>query len=64
MQVGARSLAVDRDRFTMAYCIVSLTHDEIVAEGSGVVVSFDYRTRQRTDLPDSVRQGIDTAEGR
>jgi acyl-CoA thioester hydrolase len=55
---------VDRDRFTMAYCIVSLTHDEIVAEGSGVVVSFDYRTRQRTDLPESVRQGIDTAEGR
>ncbi len=64
VQVGARSLAVDRDRFTMAYCIVSLTHDEIVAEGSGVVVSFDYRTRQRTDLPESVRQGIDTAEGR
>jgi acyl-CoA thioester hydrolase len=64
VQVGGRAVSTDRDRFTMSYCAVSLTHDEIVAEGSGVVVSFDYRTRQRTDLPDSVREGIEKTEGR
>jgi acyl-CoA thioester hydrolase len=64
IQVGTRAAAVDRDRFTMAYLVVSLAHEDVVAEGSGIVVSFDYEARQKVPLPDSVREGIASVETR
>jgi acyl-CoA thioester hydrolase len=64
IQVGARALSVDCDRFTMAYMVVSLSQEDAVAEGSGIVVSFDYAARQKTDLPNSVREGIASLEAR
>ncbi len=62
VQVGGRAVSVDRDRFTMAYLVVSLAHNEVVAEGSGIVVSFDYNTREKAPLPDTVRKGIEQLE--
>ena len=62
VQVGGRAVSVDRDRFTMTYLVVSLVHDDVVAEGSGVVVSFDYNTREKAPLPERVRQGIEELE--
>jgi acyl-CoA thioester hydrolase len=62
VQVGGRAVSVDRDRFTMTYTVVSLVHDDVVAEGSGVVVSFDYTKREKTALPEAVRQGIEELE--
>lgn len=64
IQVGTRALSVNRDRFTMAYMVVSLSQEDAVAEGSGIVVSFDYAARQKTDLPNSVREGIASLEAR
>ena len=64
IQVGTRAVTVDSDRFTMAYMVVSLSHEDVVAEGSGIVVSFDYEARQKADLPDSVRKGIASLEAR
>jgi acyl-CoA thioesterase FadM len=46
----------------MRYMVVSLVHDDVVAEGSGVVVSFDYSTREKVALPESVRLGIEELE--
>lgn len=62
VQVGGRAVSVDRDRFTMTYMVVSLVHDDVVAEGSGVVVSFDYNTREKAPLPESVRKAIEQLE--
>lgn len=62
VQVGGRAASVERDRFTMAYRIVSLQQDEIAGEGSGVIVSFDYAKREKTALPASVRKGIEEVE--
>jgi acyl-CoA thioester hydrolase len=62
--VGARVTDVADDRFTMQYRVVSLAGDQVAAEGSGIVVSFDYGTREKTRLPDEVRRRIDQIEGR
>lgn len=62
--VGARAEALDTDRFTMGYRVVSSAHDEIVAEGWGVIVSFDYTARRKVELSGAVREGIDLLEGR
>ncbi len=60
--VGGRALVVNEDRFTMGYKVISLSHDAVVAEGTGVIVSFDYNQRKKTSLPNSVREGIDRLE--
>ena len=56
--VGGRALDVSEDRFTMGYRVVSLEHDEVVAEGAGVVVSYDYARKVKTALPEEVRRRI------
>lgn len=58
ISVGARASEVLTDRFIMEYKIVSHSQDEVVAEGTGTVVSFDYNTRSKTDLPEMVREGL------
>ncbi len=58
VQVGARATAISDDRFTMAYRIVSLSADAVAADGSGVVVAYDYRSRCKTALPTTVRERI------
>ncbi len=60
--VGARSVHVGEDRFTMAYLAVSEAHSEVVAEGSAVVVSFDYAKRKKTALPPQVKDKIGELE--
>jgi len=58
ISVGARATEVLPDRFVMEYKIVSHSQNEVVAEGTGTVVSFDYTTRSKTDLPEMVREGL------
>ncbi len=60
--VGAKVTQVDEDRFTMAYRVVSQRRREVVADGTGVVVVFDYRRRTKTRLPDAVRAAIEALE--
>lgn len=61
--VGARAEDVAEDRFTHDYRLVSLEQEEVAAEGSGVVVSFDYREETKAPIPPAVRQGIAALEG-
>jgi acyl-CoA thioester hydrolase len=61
--VGARAAEVGEDRFVHAYEAVSLTHGTVVAEGTGVIVSFDYERREKAPLPAAVRRRIDEMEG-
>lgn len=58
VSVGARATGMEEDRFTMRYRVVSHDQDEVVAEGEGVVVSFDYEAGAKTPIPESVRQGV------
>lgn len=56
--VGTRVTETGEDRFTMAYRVVSRAQNETAAEGSAVIVSYDYRGNRKTALPAAVRQGI------
>ncbi len=61
--VGVRVSNVESDRFTMEYRLVSETQGAVAAEGSGVVVSFDYEANQKAPLPERVRGLIAKLEG-
>jgi acyl-CoA thioester hydrolase len=56
--VGTRATDVTDDRFTMLYEMVSKSQDATVAEGTAMVVSYDYRVRQIVPIPDYVRAAI------
>lgn len=60
--VGARMLNMEHDRFTMGYAVVSSSTDKIVAEGRGILVSFDYNVREKTRLPRHVIEAISALE--
>lgn len=62
VQIGASATEVKDDRFTMSYTVVSLTRSVVVAEGTGVIVSFDYAAGRKTWLPAAVFSGIQSIE--
>lgn len=62
IQVGGRVRDIQDDRFTMEYKVVSLTHGEVVAEGQGIIVAFDYERREKIALPSAVRSKIQALE--
>ncbi len=55
VEVGGRATEIEADRFLMEYRVVSLGQDETVADGTGLVVAFDYARRQKAMLPANVR---------
>jgi acyl-CoA thioesterase FadM len=48
----------------MEYLIVSEQHPETVAEGSGVVICYNYQKNQSTQIPEVVHNAIEKLEGR
>lgn len=62
VRIGARASVVGPDRFTLEYRVVSTAQDAIAAQGTSIVVSFDYDRREKTALPEAVREQIDRLE--
>lgn len=62
--VGARAQSVEDDRFTMGYLAISERQAGVAAEGSGVIVSYDYVNQRVTPIPDGVRRRIEGLEPR
>lgn len=62
VHVGARTTDVADDRFTMEYRIVSESGDDVVAEGGGIIVAYDYVNNTKTALPRDVRERIADVE--
>ena len=62
IQVGGRVTDMGADRFTMAYRIVSGAQGAVAADGTGLIVSFDYRKETKVPLPEDVRAGIERLE--
>jgi acyl-CoA thioester hydrolase len=56
--VGARVSRVEEDRMLQEYRIISASRKAVAAEGSGIIVSFDYEGQKKVRLPESVRAGI------
>lgn len=64
VRVSAGVAEVGPDRFTMRYRVESREREALAAEGSGVVVAFDYRTGAKAALPEIVREAIASLEDR
>jgi acyl-CoA thioester hydrolase len=62
IEIGTRVTEVGADRFTMAYTARATGRDEVVGEGTAVVVCFDYAQGQKAPLPASVRGRIHEME--
>lgn len=56
--VGVRVEDVGEDRFTHRYRVVRAAGDELVADGEGVVVSYDYSAGRSAPIPSDVREAI------
>jgi acyl-CoA thioester hydrolase len=63
VHTGARTVEVGSDRFVMEYRVVSERQQAIAAEGSAIVVSYDYRAGRKAPLPEMVRRLIAEVEG-
>jgi acyl-CoA thioester hydrolase len=62
VRVGARTMEVGADRFTMEYRLVSESQEAVAADGGGVLVSFDYAAGRKAPLPEGVRRAIERLE--
>ena len=62
VSVGAQVSLVKEDRFTMRYIVVSHRHQNIAAEGEGVVVAYNYQENKKCPLPEMVKSRIDEIE--
>jgi len=51
---------IGNDRFTMKYGVYSLQHDDVAAEGSGRIVSYDYRAGNKAPLPTVIREQLES----
>jgi acyl-CoA thioesterase FadM len=47
----------------MGYRVISLAQQATVAEGTAVVVSYDYAAGRKTRLPDAVRDAVSRIGG-
>ncbi len=57
LTITARCTAVEADRLTIEHAVFSHSHSgALVAEGSGIVVCYDYSTRQKAPLPEPLRR--------
>ncbi len=62
VSIGTRVSNVEADRFTMEYVVVSHAHQKVAADGSGLIVCFNYRENKKTLLPVELRRRIEDLE--
>ncbi len=63
VKVGARVAELAADRFLMHYRVVSHRHGRVAAEGDGRIVSYDYKAKTKTALPEAIVARIRDLEG-
>ncbi len=59
VSIGTRVASVEDDRFTMEYSVVSKKHERVAAEGSGVIVCFNYNENKKVPVPNLVKDRIE-----
>ncbi|MCP9235749.1 thioesterase family protein [Lewinella sp. JB7] len=57
--VGARTLTIDADRFTMQTAIFSALHQRLAALTQQVIVPYDYARLRKAPLPESWLPGLE-----
>ncbi|MFT7580233.1 MAG: acyl-CoA thioester hydrolase [Myxococcota bacterium] len=62
VQVGARVVSVGRTSFKMEYRLVSIALHKVVAEGTAIVVAFDYTAERKVVIPEPWRKALSNVE--
>jgi acyl-CoA thioester hydrolase len=62
IQIGARVIDVQVDRFTLEHHILSDRLGTVVTEGHGVVVSYHHGQQKKVPLPEELRRRITELE--
>lgn len=63
IHVGVRVTDILADRVTLEHVLVSEKWDTVAAEGSAVVVNYDYRAGAKAGLPDELVNAIRSLTG-
>lgn len=56
--VGCRIHTVDKDRLTMMHRIISTQQNNVVCECEDVIVTYDYRSKTKSDMPSDVYEAL------
>ncbi len=64
VRIGARVSRLGRSSLTMDHVVYSETQQAVAADGSSVIVVFNYEKNRPTRIPDEVRAAIEQVEGR
>jgi acyl-CoA thioester hydrolase len=64
VHVGARVTRIGRASFTMEHLAYSERHACVAGDGTSTLVLFDYAANRAHPVPDSIRQSIESLEGR
>lgn len=49
-------------RFTMEYAVYSQQHQQLAAEGNGLIIFYDYERQQSCDVPEEIKHAIENIE--
>jgi acyl-CoA thioester hydrolase len=60
--VAVRVPALEEDRFTMEYRLVSRKLAVVAAEGTGVIVTYHYAQAKKVPIPEELRRRISALE--
>src|SRR5262249_50551547 len=60
--VAARVSALEEDRFTMEYRLVSRSLAVVAAEGTGLIVTYHYAQAKKVPIPQELRERISDLE--
>jgi acyl-CoA thioester hydrolase len=63
VQVGARVMDIQADRFVMEHILWSDAMQTVAARGEAVIVSYDYTTKAKAPLPQAWLDAIAAIEG-
>jgi acyl-CoA thioester hydrolase len=62
VSIGTRVSEMEDDRFTMEYYVVSQKHQKVAAEGTGLIVCFNYKENKKTSVPAELKRRIEALE--
>jgi acyl-CoA thioester hydrolase len=62
VSIGSRVPQIEDDRFTMEYYVVSHKHQRVAAEGTGLIVCFNYKENKKVPVPTELKQRIEELE--
>ena len=64
VMIGARITRIGRTSMTMEHCLLSEAAGAVAADGSSVMVLYDYKTERPHPVPENIREAIEGLEGR